>query len=583
MKGAGRWAIAGLLCLCGVFGCAQLPSRGLFARRIKPIADESRAEEQSDVANDEGTSFLTDANWNRDLVAESRPDRDPVAAANSGRLDAEVSPLDGHLPTSDSRVEAPPPNRRSSSPPGAFVAPPNAREISPDSDPNPGNASTDQNSIVLANHESIDRENSSEIELTAGQRRAATGATSTPNPWNRFRGLTNNHDAGVPETKDSSIPALPSHQTPALPKTDQTRFNGNSMTDNSAGSSPVSQNLAQPQPWSEALSQSATNDTFNTPANSASSPERWPLAPGNWNTTPNAPAASASPNVQRVNAEQPGSTNFPSTAFIPQSPAPAGSLPLNFGTPEGAPMAIVPFASSLELERLITQTTVEAAAVIPGDNEVSRQLYLRKHVQLRLLNLIAGQTDRALQPISGIDSADQEFWQQMLWGLANYFDTQGMPDSAERATQTISQLRIAAARLQEKARLELHNVAFCHKISGFGNYQRFKRDEFTPGQPVLLYAEVADFKSEPTPDGQFRTLMKSTLEVFEGGPTGRLVESLPLSPSEDRCRNQRRDYYHSYEFAIPQSCNAGPHTLQLRVEDQLGKKTAVTKLNFTVQ
>lgn len=57
-------------------------------------------------------------------------------------------------------------------------------------------------------------------------------------------------------------------------------------------------------------------------------------------------------------------------------------------------MAIAAFASSLDLERLITQTTVEAAAVIPGDNDVSRQLYLRKHVQLRMLNLIAGQTDR---------------------------------------------------------------------------------------------------------------------------------------------------------------------------------------------
>ena len=134
-------------------------------------------------------------------------------------------------------------------------------------------------------------------------------------------------------------------------------------------------------------------------------------------------------------------------------------------------MVVVPFASSAELERLISQTTVEAAALIPGDNDTARQLYLRKHVQLRLLHLMTGQMDRALQPVPGIDPADQEFWQQMFWGMANYFDTQGMPDSSERATQTIAQLKSAAARLQEKARLELHNVAFCYKISGFGNLQ----------------------------------------------------------------------------------------------------------------
>lgn len=538
MKGARRRAIAGLLCLCGVFGCAQLPSRGLFARRIKPTTDEARAEEHSDLADEDAAGFMSDANWNRDLGVESH--RETVVAANSGQLDAEVSPVDSDDPTSDSIVEAPSPNRRSSSPPGTFVVPPNAREIASNSDPISNNSFSDQRSVVLANHETLARENASDIELTAGQRRITTG---------------------TPVMKDSSIPALPRNQTPARPRTEQPRFNGNSLTDNSAGSPPVTQGLTQPQSWPEDVSQS---ETSNTP----SSPELWPRAPGN---------------VQRVNAEQLGSNNFPSTAFIPQSPGTTGNLPLNFGVPEGSPLAITPFASSPELERLITQTTVEAAAVIPGDNEVSRQLYLRKHVQLRLLNLIAGQMDRALLPIPGIDSADQEFWQQMLWGLANYLDTQGMPDSSERATQTICQLRIAAARLQEKARLELHNVAFCHKISGFGNYQRFKRDEFTPGQPVLLYAEVADFKSEPTPDGQFRALMKSTLEVLEDGPTGRLVESLPLSPSEDRCRNQRRDYYHSYEFTIPQSCNPGPHTLQLRVEDQLGKKTAITRLNFTVQ
>ena len=296
-----------------------------------------------------------------------------------------------------------------------------------------------------------------------------------------------------------------------------------------------------------------------------------------------ATSPTASPNVQRVNAEQRLSNNFPQTALNPQFPTTVGALPFNVGPGESVPAAMVPFVLSPELERLITQTTVEAAAMVPGDNDVTRQLYLRKHVQLRLLHLIAGQTDRALQSIPGVDLSDQEFWQQMLWGMANYFDMQGMPESSERATQTIHQLQIAAAKLQEKARLELRNVAFCLKISGFGNYQRFKRDEFTSGQPVLLYAEVSNFKSEPTPDGQFRTLMKSTLEISEAGPAGRLIESLPLTASDDRCRNQRRDFYNSYEFAIPQGCNPGPHTLRLRVEDQLGKKTAITTLNFTVQ
>jgi len=341
------------------------------------------------------------------------------------------------------------------------------------------------------------------------------------------------------------------------------------------------------------------------PANSIATPEPWPRAPDasgfarpnsnlfaaapNGNEGPVAGGPTPAANVPPVNAEQPQRNNgaVPGFQVPPMSTQPPFATPANpqfpVAWPTGIPGAMAPFATSPDLDRLIVQTTAEVAAMIPGETEAERQAYLRKHVQLRLLHLIAGQMDRALQPVPGVDPADQEFWQKMLWGIANYFDTEGMPDSTERATQTIAQLQSAALRLQEKARLTLHNVAFCHKIISFGNSQRFKRDEFTPGQPVLLYAEVSNFKSEPTADGQFRTLMKSSIEVLEGGPQGRVVESIPFPPSGDHCRNHRRDYFHSYEFAIPQGISPGPHVLRLTVEDQLGKKTAVTTLNFTVQ
>lgn len=425
----------------------------------------------------------------------------------------------------DSAVEAPSPIPKSSTPPNLFVADSQTRPIG-SAAANP--TSNDSGLVIQAGYESSSGANSTGIELMAGK----STAPAAPNPWERFRGLTKNLDA----------------------------------TESGASNTPD-------------LRTTAANVSAE-PSRPSNSPEPWPRSPGNRNSAATAMTPSQ---MQWVNAEQSGANAAPIAAtFPPQAFAPTSNLPLNLGLPDGAPLAIAPLVTSQELERLLMQTTVEAAAVTPGDNELSRQLYLRKHVQLRLLQLIAGQTDRALQPIPGIDSADQEFWQQMVWGMANYFDTQGMPDSSERATQTITQLRAATTRLQEKARLELRNVAFCHKISGFGNYQRFSRDQFTSGQPVLLYAEVADFKSEPTADGQFRTLMKSTLEILEAGPNGRLVETLPLSPSEDRCRNPRRDYYHSYEFSIPPNCTLGPHTLRLRVEDQLGKKTAITTLNFSV-
>jgi hypothetical protein len=193
---------------------------------------------------------------------------------------------------------------------------------------------------------------------------------------------------------------------------------------------------------------------------------------------------------------------------------------------------------------------------------------------------LAGRRAKALEAIPGVSAAEQEFWQQLLWAASDYFDADAMPDRTDRASQAVAQLRSAVQRLQPEAKLELRNVAFCQKISSFGNYQGFPADEFSPGQPVLIYAELQNFKSEPTSDGQYRTLVRSTIEIH--GPGG-LVHREEFHPTEDFCRNHRRDYFHSYQLDIPQRCSLGPHVLKLIVEDQLSRKIATHSLRFTVK
>lgn len=172
---------------------------------------------------------------------------------------------------------------------------------------------------------------------------------------------------------------------------------------------------------------------------------------------------------------------------------------------------------------------------------------------------------------------------QTVWALNDYFDQSRLPDRSDRATQTVAQLRTAIRKLQEQARLELRNVTFCHKIASYGNYERFERDEFNPGQPVLLYAEVANFTSETTAEGQYRTVLQSTIEIYKAGREGDLVERLTFPATEDLCRNYRQDYFHSYEFTIPARIALGPHVLKLTVEDQLSRKLATYSVNFTVK
>jgi hypothetical protein len=261
-------------------------------------------------------------------------------------------------------------------------------------------------------------------------------------------------------------------------------------------------------------------------------------------------------------------------------PVGAGPGPMGSVTGTGIPNDGSPRE---QLARLISATESETFALQPGETEGEKQAYIEKHVHLRMLYLMSGQQERALQAIPGLDPADQEFWQQTFWGMTNYFDSASIPSSADRAAQTVTQMTNAVLRLQEKANLDLRNVTFCHRISSFGNYEKYPREEFSPGQEVLLYAEVANIHSEPIPDGKFRTSLKSTLEIYRHGPQGEMIERIDLPETVDICRTHRRDYFHSYQFTIPTKLSLGPHVLKLSVEDQISRRVATYTLNFMIK
>lgn len=242
-----------------------------------------------------------------------------------------------------------------------------------------------------------------------------------------------------------------------------------------------------------------------------------------------------------------------------------------------------PTSRSQALRSLTAATEREVATLTPGQTANELQFYIERHVYLRLLYLMAGQTEWALRPIPEIPRVDQEFWTQVLWGVHNYFDLHQVPNPTERAAQTIMQFNQAILRLKERAPLEVKNVVFSSKIDGFGEYQTYPRDEFAPGQRVLLYAEIANFHSELTTEGVYRTRLKSTLEFYSADTPDEPLERKNYPVTEDICRNHRHDYFHSYVVDIPARCGKGRHLLKLVIEDELSGKIAEYPVEFGVR
>jgi len=202
------------------------------------------------------------------------------------------------------------------------------------------------------------------------------------------------------------------------------------------------------------------------------------------------------------------------------------------------------------------------------------------HARLRLLYLLAGRRDEALQAIPDVDPAMSQYWTKQLYALDSLLDTQRIPDAEDRAAAAKQTLAEATAHLGELARLAVDNLTFCRAVRGFGCVKPFSRYEFVPGEEVLLYAEIENFAAESTAEG-YETRLASNYRIFD--EQGRSLVDVDLAVNEDCCRSARRDFFILFRLYMPQDIRSGRHTLKLTIEDLISHKVAQRSIEFTIK
>lgn len=438
------------------------------------------------------------------------------------------------------------------------------------------------------------REQPLETQLASASQPGASGeAKSTASPGPRFDAATmmlietEFKDASVEERKQwfEELRQVPPEMVPRILRMRRLTQQAIQSRETPRGDAPQGQGLQSSS--NLVATTSSTANSADAPASSANPLQAlnpWEAPPSTTAALPQPPENAVPPvmptgGVQQTSAwaSPPAGVNQAATLPNPVAGQTAGAQ-----APDETAAAPPPESFEKALEHLIALREQQVATLQPGELEEDRLRYTSQHATLRMLYLMADRQERALEAIPQLPTSEQEFWQQMFWGLSNYFDSTGIPNPADRATHAVSQFSEATGRLRERANLELRNLAFCKRIDGFGIYERFDRDEFRPGEPVLVYAEMRNFLSEPTSDGRYKTILKSTIEIHRAGSQSGLVTRQDFTPTEDLCRNRRSDYFHSYMINIPDRVTVGPHILKLIVEDQLNRKVASYTVNFTV-
>ncbi len=202
-----------------------------------------------------------------------------------------------------------------------------------------------------------------------------------------------------------------------------------------------------------------------------------------------------------------------------------------------------------------------------------------RYAGLRLLYLVDGDRDGALRPLAGIPPKQQDFWSEQMFGLSTYLDAEKTPDDARRAAAAVVHLRDANTQLGDLATLSVRNMAFATEVQSYGCYKKFEKYEFHPGQEVLLYAEVENFKSASSDEG-FHTALRSSYQILDN--RGARVDQKEFEITEERCQNPRRDYFIRYFVWMPKRIYGGTYTLQLTIEDTLSQKIGQASIEFTV-
>ena len=199
---------------------------------------------------------------------------------------------------------------------------------------------------------------------------------------------------------------------------------------------------------------------------------------------------------------------------------------------------------------------------------------------LRMHYALAGRRDDALKPVKELREPEQEFWRSQALGMADLLSADRLANESRRYAVALKSLEEAESHLAAASSLALRNIALCRKVQDFGVIERFKSNDFTRNQEVLLYVEVRNFTARQKDDHQYETELQGSFRVLDRAGTSRAERTLPLD--KQTCANLRRDYYIAYRLYIPSELAPGSYTLELTIEDKKGEKSNNALLDFNV-
>lgn len=197
----------------------------------------------------------------------------------------------------------------------------------------------------------------------------------------------------------------------------------------------------------------------------------------------------------------------------------------------------------------------------------------REQFERRVLSALAGRDDEARQPLQ-LFSADQ---QELVAGFVELLIyLRDVPPG--ETSESLRAARAAVTRLEKSIRqvsgLRIPNFVICTRVEGFGNYTPMEPAQFRAGVggEFVAYCEIADFDSQQTPEGAWKSEFSLEVDVLDR--IGQQVHTFKADKVTDVCRSRRQDCFIAPLVTLPASLGPGDYVVKVTVVDEIGEKVA---------
>ncbi len=142
-----------------------------------------------------------------------------------------------------------------------------------------------------------------------------------------------------------------------------------------------------------------------------------------------------------------------------------------------------------------------------------------------------------------------------------------------------------AAGSEDGPELEIAKAVLCQRVHGFGRYETFRNNEFTPGAApqILVYSEPIHFKARSEENGRFVIQLKQELSIESVADAGQEIWKEREVSVTDITTSRRRDFFIAQYLNLPKTIGPGSYILRIKITDEADSRTADFSIPLTIK